>query len=51
METCKHCGAYVPQECTGILEYREDPFMQDVHGEIVMKWLCPGQYLELCWEI
>ena len=54
METCKFCGSVIGEgywECEGIAKWREDPFMLEIHDEIVMGWLCDGQYRELMWEI
>lgn len=44
--------AYVhDDDCDGVIELRVNPFMEDVHGEIVWEEMCECYYHMLCMEI
>jgi len=47
---CELAGDY-DLACKGDVTYVADPFMDDIHNEIVMRWLCDAHLEALAMEI
>lgn len=39
------------QDCEGLAEWCENPYVQEIYNESEWEWICPGVYHGMCMDI